>query len=75
VHIRKEVAMTKVICTASVDEKNQRDTLCECLKMFGLEVAMNKKTVCIEYTGDKTTAAALVDIFESYPQHGICVLE
>ena len=65
----------KIICTASVDEKDQRNTLCECLKALGIEVALNKKTICIEYSGDNTTSAALVNLFENYPQHGICVLE
>ena len=65
----------KVVCTASIDEEKQRETLCECLKIFGVDVAMNKKTVCVEYDGDPAVCSALVELFEDYKNHGICVLE
>ena len=67
--------MMRVVCTASVDDEKQRDTLVECLKVFGVDVAMNKKTICIEYGGDPTVGSALVEVFEDYKNHGICILE
>lgn len=61
----------KVYCVATLDNKQQIDNLCECIKIVGAEPKVCVGDVSVEYEGDKEKCELLMEIFEQYSRHGI----
>lgn len=59
----------KVICTAVVENPQQRDNLKECVQILGGVPNEAGDTVCVEYEGDN--AEKFIELFEHYVRHEI----
>lgn len=64
----------KVFCTVVIEEPQQRDNLCRCLDIIGVEPDVKGNTIYAEYEGERETAQKLMDLFQQYPFHGISIL-
>ncbi len=65
--------MKKVICSAVVDNPQQRENLCDCVNILGGVPIISGNTVCVEYEGAK--AEKFIELFEHYIRHEIRVQE
>lgn len=61
--------MNKVICSAVVDNPQQRENLCQCVNILGGVPRVTGDTVCVEYEGINTEK--FVQLFEHYTRHEI----
>lgn len=59
----------KVICSAVVDNPQQRENLCQCVNILGGVPICSGDTVCVEYEGIK--AEKFIELFEHYTRHEI----
>lgn len=60
-----------VTCTAVVDNKLQRENLCECIRIIGVEPNVNKNTIKVKIPRDSDEATKLIALFEHYWRHEI----
>lgn len=61
--------MNKIICTAVVDNPQQRENLCDCVKILGGVPQLSGDTVCVEYEGKNVDK--FIQLFEHYVRHEI----
>ena len=61
--------MNKIICTAVVDNPQQRENLCDCVKILGGVPQLSGDTVCVEYEGENVDK--FIQLFEHYVRHEI----
>lgn len=61
-------------CNAVIENKAQRDNLCDCIRILGGVPEVNKDTVSIDYDGPQTTRDKFIELFEQYPRHGISII-
>lgn len=59
----------KVICTAIVENPQQRDNLCQCIGILGGVPIVGNDAVNVEYEG--VNAEKLIELFEHYVRHEI----
>ena len=63
-----------IICTAIVDDYLNIKNLCDRTKILGCKPCVSGNTVCVEFTGPRTTAEKIIDLFENYTVHEISYL-
>ena len=59
----------KVICSAVVDNPQQKENLCQCVEILGGVPKCSGDTVCVEYEG--YNAEKFIELFEHYVRHEI----
>lgn len=64
-----------IICSASLDNFNQRNNLCESVKELGGMPLVAKTMVCLEYEGKKSKVEKFIQLFEKYKRHNIHILD
>ncbi len=60
-----------VYCVANLDNKDQIDNLCECIKILGGEPIVRFGDVSVDYKGTKAQCEKFIELFEHYHRHGI----
>ena len=61
----------RVFCVASLDNKVQIDTLCECIRIIGGDPQVCLGDVNVEFEGSKEKCELMIELFEQYTRHGI----
>lgn len=61
----------RVICTAVVENPQQRDNLKQCIGILGGVPNEAGDTVCVEYEGEYAKAEKFIELFEHYVRHEI----
>lgn len=61
----------KVICTAVVENPQQRDNLKQCVEILGGVPNIAGDTVCVEYDGEPSKAEKFIELYEHYVRHEI----
>ena len=56
---------------ATIDNKQQRDNLCECITILGGEPKVSSCDVSVEYRGSKDECDKFISLFEQYHRHGV----
>lgn len=56
---------------AAVDNKPQRDNLCECITILGGEPRVSDCNVSVEYRGSKDECDKFVSLFKHYNRYGV----
>ena len=59
----------KVICSAVVDNPQQKENLCRCVEILGGVPKCSGDTVYVEYEGHN--AEKFIELFEHYVRHEI----
>lgn len=59
----------RIICTAIVENPQQRKNLCQCVGILGGVPNVAGDTVCVEYEGINTEK--FIELFEHYVRHEI----
>jgi hypothetical protein len=62
-----------VKCSATIDNKEQLENLCECIRIIGGEPKVNKNTVSVKVPYESEAATKLIMLFEHYWRHEIKV--
>lgn len=61
----------RVSCVATIDNKEQRQNLCECITLLGGVPEINGTDVSVDFADNKEKCEIMISIFEQYPRHGI----
>lgn len=61
----------KVYCVATLDNKQQIDNLCECIKIIGGTPKVCVTDVEVEFEGSEEKCELIMELFEQYTRHGI----
>ena len=59
------------VCKAVVSNPVQRDNLCECCKILGIEPNVHRDTVTVSFDEEYEKAETLIGLFEQYSRHEI----
>ncbi len=63
-----------ILCTAVIENEQQRKNLCDCIKILGGVPDVSFDTVSVDFSGARDTADKFAELFAQYPHHGICML-
>jgi hypothetical protein len=63
----------KIVCTAVVENPQQRENLCQCVEILGGVPKCSGNTVCVEYDEGINTGK-FIELFEHYITHEIRTL-
>lgn len=58
-----------VICSATVENEQQRDNLFDCVKILGGVPTIEGDLVSVEYMGDDMRASRMVALFEEFSEY------
>lgn len=61
----------KIYCVATLDNNQQIDNLCECIKIIGGTPRVSGNDVDVEFEGLDEKCELIMELFEQYTRHGI----